>query len=321
MAEMPSIIGDKPVALQTYSRSADGPNNSHNIAAIAKNDIIISLARSEYTHEVHPQLREHQWQGLWLDASSALRNDDTACLALPPLNRTHIAESLINGIRDYTGPNCTTSLLSLGLQPLLQNQKILSMDVSTYQSLSGAGQQALTHYQDEANQHQDNTKDPIEYMDSFFNSKMDLLGQVTPWIDTQAPQGMTREEQKMQLEIQKLTQSTVKLNAVCIRIPTLCTHAQTAFVTLAQNMDLTTLRENLQGDYNHIIPNNESDSITQLRPRSVFATDKVHIGRIRLLAPNKFACYVIGDQLRWGAALPITSTLEMMVNHLMKVAA
>ena len=321
LSQIQHIIGDQCTSMHYFTRDKRFHADCYDLNQLQSMDIIVSLAPSTYCLEVHPELRAQKWDGYWLDASSALRFKEHTCLALPPINHSAITTALQNDIRDFSGPNCTTSLLALGLANLLKQQVVDTINVSTYQSLSGAGNQAIKDFQKSANQHSLHQDEATDYMNHFFKQDDQTLGQVTPWIDAEMNGGMTREEYKMQQEITKLTGQNITLNAVCVRIPTLCTHAQTAFVTLKQPMTHKQLCNELASTYNKIIPNNKQDTLAMLAPMSVYNTPHVHIGRIRMLNDHQFSCYIIGDQLQWGASLPIVHTLEILLDNIKQKTA
>lgn len=309
------------ITIHHFARDKVYANNCFDIQKLMEMQIILSLAPSTYCLNIHPKLRENRWDGYWLDASSALRFLPSTCLTLPPVNATMIHTALKQGVKDFSGPNCTTSLLAIGLGPLLKEKAIASISVSTYQSLSGAGNHAIKSFQENANQHTSEVSNTTDYMDDFFKQDYQTLGQITPWIDEIHTDGMTREEYKMQAEIKKITGQSIELNAVCVRVPTLCTHAQTAFVTLHKETSLTTLLSNITGPFNKVIDNTQDSTSEMLAPKAVYNSSHIHVGRIRMLNSKQFSCYIIGDQLQWGASLPITSTLELLLDHIKQTTA
>jgi aspartate-semialdehyde dehydrogenase len=84
-------------------------------------------------------LINHGWEGYWIDAASALRMDEKACIILDPVNRTNIDCAVKDGIKLFVGGNCSITLSLMGLAGLIKADLIEWMSVMTYQSASGTG--------------------------------------------------------------------------------------------------------------------------------------------------------------------------------------
>ncbi|WP_044859024.1 aspartate-semialdehyde dehydrogenase, partial [Enterobacter ludwigii] len=132
----------------TSSAGAAGPviggvnhtlKDANSISALAEMDIIITCQGGDYTKAIYPALISHGWQGYWIDAASALRMDEKACIILDPVNRTNIDRAIKEGIKLFVGGNCSITLSLMGLSGLIKADLIEWMSVMTYQSASGAG--------------------------------------------------------------------------------------------------------------------------------------------------------------------------------------
>ena len=95
--------------------------DAHDLETLAKLPIILTTQGGDYTNEVYPKLRATGWDGIWIDAASALRMDDESIIVLDPVNRDQIDAGLKNGINQFVGGNCTVSLMLLGLGGLMRN--------------------------------------------------------------------------------------------------------------------------------------------------------------------------------------------------------
>lgn len=102
-------------------------------------DIIITCQGGDYTKAIYPALTNSGWQGYWIDAASALRMDDNACIILDPVNRDNIDRAVKAGMKLFVGGNCSITLSLMGLAGLIKADLIEWMSVMTYQSASGAG--------------------------------------------------------------------------------------------------------------------------------------------------------------------------------------
>src|SRR5699024_7252274 len=83
------------------------------------------------------------WKGYWIDAASALRMDDDAIIVLDPVNHDVVTDGLAKGVRNFTGGNCTVSLMLMALGGLLRADLVEWMSAMTYQAASGAGAQNM----------------------------------------------------------------------------------------------------------------------------------------------------------------------------------
>lgn len=102
-------------------------------------DIIITCQGGDYTKAIYPALINHGWQGYWIDAASALRMDEKACIILDPVNRENIDSAVKAGIKLFVGGNCSITLSLMGVGRADKADLIEWMSVMTYQSASGAG--------------------------------------------------------------------------------------------------------------------------------------------------------------------------------------
>lgn len=96
----------------TSSAGAAGPviggvnhtlKDANSISALAEMDIIITCQGGDYTKAIYPALISHGWQGYWIDAASALRMDEKACIILDPVNRKNIDRAIKEGIKLLLG--------------------------------------------------------------------------------------------------------------------------------------------------------------------------------------------------------------------------
>ncbi|MBN0387250.1 aspartate-semialdehyde dehydrogenase, partial [Pseudomonas aeruginosa] len=96
----------------------DRLKDANSLSALAEMDIIITCQGGDYTKAIYPALINHGWQGYWIDAASALRMDERACIILDPVNRENIDRAVKAGIKLFVGGNCSITLSLMGLAGL-----------------------------------------------------------------------------------------------------------------------------------------------------------------------------------------------------------
>ncbi|MEO8508409.1 MAG: aspartate-semialdehyde dehydrogenase, partial [Betaproteobacteria bacterium] len=113
------------------------------VAALARQDTIITCQGGDWTTAMYPKLRAAGWNGYFIDAAKTLRMQDDAVIILDPVNRPVIDAALASGVRNYIGGNCTVSLMMMALAGLFERDLIEWMTCMTYQAASGAGAQNM----------------------------------------------------------------------------------------------------------------------------------------------------------------------------------
>src|SRR5690606_12216510 len=164
-----------------------------------------------------------------IDNSSAWRMDDTKKLVIPEVN----AHVLTADDKIIANPNCSTIQMLLVLKPLHQRYKIKRVLVSTYQSVTGTGVQAVEQMMNE----REGKKGTMAYP---YPIDMNAI----PQIDSFMPNGYTKEEMKMINETKKIMEdNTIKLSATCVRIPTIGGHSESINIEFENDFILEEVRE------------------------------------------------------------------------------
>ncbi|MFO5928280.1 aspartate-semialdehyde dehydrogenase, partial [Klebsiella pneumoniae] len=91
--------------------NSDRLKDANSLSALAEMDIIITCQGGDYTKAIYPALINHGWQGYWIDAASALRMDEKACIILDPINRDNIDRAVKAGLKLFVGVNCIIMLV------------------------------------------------------------------------------------------------------------------------------------------------------------------------------------------------------------------
>jgi len=317
--------------------------DAHDLETLAKLPIILTTQGGDYTNEVYPKLRATGWDGIWIDASSALRMDDESIIVLDPVNRDQIDTGLKNGINQFVGGNCTVSLMLLGLGGLMRNGLVEWGTAMTYQAASGGGARHMrellkgfgTLY-DVVSEDLKNPSSAIldidrKVIEAQRDGSMDvtefgapLAGSLIPWIDSDLGNGMSREDWKGMAETNKILgrsgDNVMPLESVTVRIGALRSHSQALTMKLTKDIPLDEIEDMLanDNDWVKVVPNTKEASVEQLTPVAVTGTMDVPVGRIRKLAmgPEYISAFTVGDQLLWGAAEPVRRMLMIATGNL-----
>lgn len=332
------------VFFSTSQAGQDGPDvgqglrplgDAHDISSLAQTDIIVTCQGGAYTNKVHPQLRAAGWDGIWIDAASALRMEKTSIIVLDPVNRSVIDAGLENDIRDFIGGNCTVALMLMGLLGLFQNDWVEWMSTMTYQSASGAGAKNMTELVAQmgilGQCHAGQTALELERAVSermrsadfpTENFGVPLAGSLVPWIDRCMRNGQTREEWKGENESNKIlgTQRFIPIDGQCVRVGAMRCHSQAITVKLTEDVPLADIEAALAtaNDWVRVVPNEKEATCAQLTPTAVSGYMHIPVGRIRkmTIGPEYLTCFTVGDQLLWGAAEPLRRTLQIVLGKL-----
>ena len=140
-----------PVFFSTSNAGGDAPvyagmdaepgtlQDAYSIETLAKLPVIVTTQGGDYTSEVYPRLRAAGWDGIWIDAASTLRMEDSSIIVLDPVNRNVIDSGLASGVKEFVGGNCTVSCMLMGLGGLFKAGLVEWGTAMTYQAASGGG--------------------------------------------------------------------------------------------------------------------------------------------------------------------------------------
>jgi aspartate-semialdehyde dehydrogenase len=249
-----------------------------------------------------------------IDNSSHFRMDADVPLVVPEVNGDAVARYAKRNI--IANPNCSTAQLVVALKPLHDEAKIKRVVVATYQSVSGAGKEAMDELfnQTRAIYVNDEVKPEQFTKQIAFN--------VIPHINDFLEDGSTKEEQKMADEICKILDPNIKLTATCVRVPVFVGHSEAINLQFARSITADRAREVLREAPGLLVVDEAEDGgyITPIDCVGDFAT---YVSRIRAdpTVPNGLNLWVVSDNLRKGAALNTVQIAEVLINrHLAKAA-
>lgn len=243
-----------------------------------------------------------------IDNSSAFRMDKDIPLVVPEVNPED-AEKAFNQRGIIANPNCTTIIMIVPLKPLHDYAKIRKVFVSSYQSSSGAGAQAMRELTDQAKAWAEGK--PLTV--SLFAHQ--LLFNVIPHVDVFMENGYTKEEMKMYNETRKMLHSDdIKVSATCVRVPVLTAHSESITIETEKKITAEKARELLSNAPGVKLFDNP-DNKEYPMPLLTSGQDLCYVGRIRedLAADNGISFWVSGDQLRKGAATNAIQIAELLI--------
>ena len=249
-----------------------------------------------------------------IDNSSLYRYDPDVPLIVPEVNADAVVGYSKKNI--IANPNCSTAQLVVALKPIHDAAGIKRVVVSTYQSTSGAGKEAMDELFNQTKAiYVNDPVTPVEFTKQIaFN--------VIPHIDVFMEDGYTKEEWKMMVETKKILDPKIKLSATCVRVPTFVGHAEAVNLELDRPLSASEARALLRESPGLMVVDKLEDGgyITPLDCVGDYAT---FVSRIRedATVENGLNLWVVSDNLRKGAALNAIQIAETLINRFFKKAA
>ncbi|MBU6372436.1 MAG: aspartate-semialdehyde dehydrogenase [Alphaproteobacteria bacterium] len=243
-----------------------------------------------------------------IDNSSAWRMDPRVPLVVPEVNPDAVAG--FDKMNIVANPNCSTAQLVVALKPLHDAAKITRVVVSTYQSVSGKGKDAMEELWTQTRAIYVN--DPI--VKEHFTKQ--IAFNLIPHIDVFMEDGFTKEEWKMTVETKKILDPKIKLTATCVRVPVFVGHSESVNVEFERPITADEAREILREAPGIMLVDKHEDEgyITPVECVGEFAT---YVSRVREdpTVENGLAFWCVSDNLRKGAALNAVQIAELMHNR------
>lgn len=261
-------------------------------------DVAIFSAGGSLSLEWAPQYA--QMGTIVIDNSSAWRMDPDKKLIVPEIN----GHELRIDDRIIANPNCSTIQMVMALAPLHVKYRLKRIVVSTYQSVTGTGKDAVKQLMNE--------RDGIE-SNKVYPHRIDM--NALPHIDVFTENGYTKEEMKMVNETRKiLGDQTIGVTATTVRIPTMGGHAEAVNAEFHNDFSLSEVRETLVNTPGIIVQDNPKNNLYPM-PITAHKKDEVFVGRLRRdeSQPNTLNMWVVADNLRKGAATNAVQIAEFML--------
>ena len=227
-----------------------------------------------------------------IDNSSTFRMDPEVPLVVPEVNPEDILKH--KGI--IANPNCSTIIMVMALKPLYDLARIKRIVVSTYQAVSGAGKEGIDELTDQTKAYSEGREMEAHILPSASLPKhYPIAFNLIPQIDVFLDNLYTKEEMKMINETRKIMHDDeMRITATTVRVPVYRSHSESGI----QMMD---------------------DPANQVYPMPLYTSEKYDcfVGRLRRdeSNPNTFNLWVVGDQIRKGAALNTLQIAEVMIKN------
>ncbi len=241
-----------------------------------------------------------------VDNSSAFRMDPNVPLVVPEVNAHDISKH--QGI--IANPNCSTIQMVVVLKPLHDAAIVRRVIVSTYQSVSGAGQKGLHELEAQTDAHI--RKGPPPAPSKFAHP---IFGNCIPHIDDFLASGYTKEEMKMVNETRKIMgDDTIEVSPTCVRVPVAMSHSESILVETDRPITVAEARS-LWASAPGVTVIDDPLALAYPLAASAAGKDDVFVGRIRqdLHRPNTLLFWCVSDNLRKGAATNAVQIAEKLL--------
>ena len=247
-----------------------------------------------------------------IDNSSLYRYDPDVPLIVPEVNPQAVHGYGKKNI--IANPNCSTAQMVVALKPLHDRARIKRVVVSTYQSVSGSGKDAI----DELWNQTKGMYVPGQEVDPSVYPKQ-IAFNVIPHIDVFLDDGSTKEEWKMVAETKKIVDKSIKVTATCVRVPVFVGHSEAINIEFEDFLDEDEARDILREAPGIMVIDKREDGgyVTPVECVGDFAT---FISRIRQdsTIDNGLNLWCVSDNLRKGAALNAVQIAELLGREILK---
>jgi aspartate-semialdehyde dehydrogenase len=247
-----------------------------------------------------------------IDNSSLYRYDPDVPLIVPEVNAEAIHGYSKKNI--IANPNCSTAQMVVALKPLHDRATIKRVVVSTYQSVSGSGKEAI----DELWSQTKGIYVPGQEVAPSVYPRQ-IAFNVIPHIDEFMEDGTTKEEWKMVAETKKIIDTKIKVTATCVRVPVFVGHSEAINIEFEEFLDEDEARDILREAPGILVVDKREDGgyITPIECVGEYAT---YISRIRQdsTIENGLNLWCVSDNLRKGAALNAVQIAEVMGQRVLK---
>jgi aspartate-semialdehyde dehydrogenase len=243
-----------------------------------------------------------------IDNSSFWRQDPDVPLIVPEVNADAITQFRKKGI--IANPNCSTAQLVVALKPLHDKAKIKRVVVATYQSVSGAGKDAMDEL--------DRQTKAIYTLQDIEAKKFPkrIAFNLIPQIDVFMDDGFTKEEWKMVVETKKILDPKIKLVATCVRVPVFVGHSEAVSIEFEQPISADEAREILHAAPGCLVIDRREPG-GYITPYECVGENATYISRVREdpTVDNGLMLWCVSDNLRKGAALNTIQIAECLINR------
>ena len=240
-----------------------------------------------------------------IDNSSAFRMDAGVPLVVPEINPA-AAKDHPKGI--IANPNCTTIISLMALAPLHEKFGLKSIIASSYQAVSGSGAQGIIELEEQVKA----IANGLPFEPKVYPRQ--IAFNVIPQVDSFTDNGYTKEELKMLNEGRKiLGHADLKVSCTCVRVPVYRSHSVSITAVFEKPVDVEAARAAYAGKPGIQVVDDPENKVFPV-PLDTTGKDDCLVGRIRknLVLDNALDLWVVGDQVRKGAALNAVQIAEIL---------
>lgn len=250
-----------------------------------------------------------------IDNTSHFRMDPDVPLIVPEVNPHAIKDHVKRNI--IANPNCSTIQMVVALKPLHDAATIKRVVVSTYQSVSGSGKEAMDElFNQTKGIYMNESPTPSVYPKQIaFNA--------IPQIDVFMDDGMTKEEWKMVVETKKILDPNIKVCASCVRVPVFVGHSEMVNVELERELSAAEAKQ-LWREFDGVtLIDLEHEDLEYVTPQEIAGEDDVYVSRVRedISVENGLNFWCVADNLRKGAALNAVQIAELLIGRAQQAVA
>jgi aspartate-semialdehyde dehydrogenase len=243
-----------------------------------------------------------------IDNSSCWRYEADVPLIVPEVNADAVAGFRRRGI--IANPNCSTAQLVVALKPLHDKARIKRAVIATYQSVSGAGREAMDELFSQTRAIY--VTDPIEPKKFPKRIAFNLI----PHIDVFMEDGFTKEEWKMAVETKKILDPKIKVVATCVRVPVFVGHSEVVNLEFEEPITVDEAWGLLRSAPGCLVID-KREAGGYVTPYESVGEDATYVSRVREdpTVENGLVMWVVSDNLRKGAALNAVQIAECLINR------
>ena len=269
-------------------------------------DIAFTSAGAGISKEFAEDITRHG--AVMIDNSSAFRMDADVPLVVPECNA---ADALDRPRGIIANPNCTTAIMVVALKPINDISPIKRVHVATYQAASGAGASAMAELEKQYAELAEGKEPTVEKF------AYQLAYNLIPHVDVFLDNDYTKEEMKMYNETKKIMHAPdMEVSATCIRVPVMRAHSEAVWVETEAPVSVAQAREAFEKAEGLVVID-EPAAKKYPMPLDAAGADPVYAGRLRkdLANPNGLTFWLVGDQIKKGAALNAVQIAQYMLAH------
>jgi len=269
-------------------------------------DICLMSAGSAISKQWAPKIAAQA--AVVIDNSSCWRYEADVPLVVPEVNADAVAGFRKRGI--IANPNCSTAQLVVALKPLHDKARIKRAVIATYQSVSGAGREAMDELFSQTRAIY--VTDPIEPKKFPKRIAFNLI----PHIDAFMEDGFTKEEWKMAVETKKILDPKIRVVATCVRVPVFVGHSEVVNLEFEEPITVDEAWGLLRSAPGCLVID-KREAGGYVTPYESVGEDATYISRVREdpTVENGLVMWVVSDNLRKGAALNAVQIAECLINR------